>query len=455
MTDNLIVNGPPEVDIDRLMDEIREEVAERRKKDQGYSQEIQEHSFREKPNFESLPQEGNPMLDISSLRSTLSFAEGHTDVGTQVTPMVHFRRPIRQIAQWIGKIVIYLSSFITVKQREFNVAVIRALDRVIEGLEVLDTQNTLRRNEHIETRSTIGDVNHQQTRMNGTIENLKSTIETLKGQHVQIKELEKTLLQLKTGLLLQENRLSMFLEEARKRLPEPFRREDLHVMADEGKQLLETFYASIEDQFRGTREDIKERLKIYLTFLKEAGLDKEKTPILDLGCGRGEWLELAQEEGLRARGVDHNRVFVKQCRDRGFEVIESDVIQHLRGLPDASLGAVTGFHIIEHLPFEALITLLDETVRVLKPGGIAIFETPNPENILVGSCNFHVDPSHISPIPSSLMKFIAEARGLCKVRILNLHPYPESFKVSGSEFADRFNEYFYGPQDYAVIGVKL
>ena len=101
-----------------------------------------------------------------------------------------------------------------------------------------------------------------------------------------------------------------------------------------------------------------------------------------------------------------------------------------------------------------MLGLLDETFRVLKPGGLAIFETPNPQNVLVGSCNFYLDPTHRHPVPSSMMKFMAETRGFSKVEILNLHPYPASLLLSGSELADRFSEYFYGPQDYAAIGWK-
>jgi len=101
-----------------------------------------------------------------------------------------------------------------------------------------------------------------------------------------------------------------------------------------------------------------------------------------------------------------------------------------------------------------LIQLLDETVRVLKPGGVAIFETPNPQNLLVGSCNFYMDPTHHNPLPSPMMKFMVEARGLCWVEVVNLHPYPATFRVNGSELAERFSEYFYGPQDYAVVGWK-
>ena len=138
------------------------------------------------------------------------------------------------------------------------------------------------------------------------------------------------------------------------------------------------------------------------------------------------------------------------------DVVEGDAIEYLHTLPDASLGAVTAFHLIEHLPFGVLIKFLDETVRVLKSGGLAIFETPNPENILVGACNFYFDPTHRNPLPPAMMKFMAESRGLCKVKIKTLHSFDEASKVQGdgSELAKRFNDCFYGPQDYAVVGYK-
>jgi O-antigen chain-terminating methyltransferase len=127
----------------------------------------------------------------------------------------------------------------------------------------------------------------------------------------------------------------------------------------------------------------------------------------------------------------------------------------LRTLPDNCLGGVTGFHIIEHLPLETLIELLDETVRVLRPGGLALFETPNPENILVGSHDFYLDPTHLKPLPSLQVQFLAEYRGLSRVEVLHLNPPPAEKRLSGSEVAERFNHHFYGPRDYAVIGWKL
>ena len=271
----------------------------------------------------------------------------------------------------------------------------------------------------------------------------------------RIVELERIGLRLKTNLSMQERRLTMFLEEARKRLPEPLSQEQLEIMAAEETHALDALYVSFEDQFRGSREDIKERLRVYLPILKQAQLGTDEMPVLDVGCGRGEWLELLKEHNFRAQGVDINRILVGECQRQGLEVIERDVIVYLRTLPDDSLGAVTGFHIIEHLPFEVLIKLMDETVRVLKPGGVAIFETPNPENVLVGSCTFYLDPTHRNPLPSAVVTFMAEARGLCRVEVMPLHAL-EAYRVeeAGLEITKRFNEYFYGPQDYAVVGWK-
>jgi SAM-dependent methyltransferase len=272
----------------------------------------------------------------------------------------------------------------------------------------------------------------------------------------RITEMERMGLKLKTNLLMQERRLTMFLEEARKRLPHPLDGEQLGIMAEEERHALDALYVALEDQFRGTREEIKERLRIYLPILKEAKLGSKKMPILDVGCGRGEWLELLKEQNLKAQGVDVNRVLAENCREQGLDVVERDAIAHLRSLPDASLGAVTGFHIVEHLPFEVVVKLIDEIVRVLKPGGVAILETPNPENVLVGSHTFYLDPTHRNPLPSALVKFIVEARGLCRVEVMNLHS-PDVHRVSEAslpEITKRFNDLFYGPQDYAVVGWK-
>jgi len=225
--------------------------------------------------------------------------------------------------------------------------------------------------------------------------------------------------------------------------------EDLHKM--------DALYAALEDEFRGSRLEIKERLSVYVPRLIEAGIGAELMPILDVGCGRGEWLELLRESQLHASGVDLNRVLLAICRERGLPVVEAEAIAHLRSLPEASLGAVTAFHLIEHLALPQLLDLLDAARRALKPGGMLIFETPNPNNMFVSSRYFYLDPTHRHPVPPLLGRFLLEARGFERIEILELHPWPEEHHVNtvtGGDVAARFNECFYGPQDYAVIGWK-
>jgi SAM-dependent methyltransferase len=255
----------------------------------------------------------------------------------------------------------------------------------------------------------------------------------------------------------QHARISILLEDVRKKAAATSAEAQPVVLSDEDSHVLDGFYMALEDRFRGIRTEIQDRLRFYLPLLEKNRIGDQRMPILDLGCGRGEWLEILAEANLDAYGVDTNRIFIAQCMEKGLRVTEEDALQHLRSLPDSRLGAVTGFHIIEHLPLDVLIKLIDETVRVLKPGGLAIFETPNPQNVLVGSHNFYIDPTHRHPIPCLTAQFLLEARGLCDVEILQLHPYPESFNVpdGGMELARRFNAYFYGPQDYAVIGRRV
>jgi len=276
------------------------------------------------------------------------------------------------------------------------------------------------------------------------------------GYRSRIETLERTFAHARAELAGQSHRISVLLAEVRKRGSESLDAQQVQNILGEEQHKTDALYVGFEDCFRGTREDIKDRVRVYLPWLKQAGAGLNGRPVLDVGCGRGEWLELLRDEGLEAKGLDVNRTMVAECRARGFDVAEDDVLRYLRTLPDASLGALTGFHIIEHLPLSNLIDLLDETVRVLKPGGLVVFETPNPANLLVGSYTFYFDPTHRNPLPSPTMAFLAEARGLCHIEILPLHPAAEDkhFEENGSEFVKRLNEYFWGPQDYGIIGRK-
>ncbi|MEE4362771.1 MAG: class I SAM-dependent methyltransferase [Desulfotignum sp.] len=257
-------------------------------------------------------------------------------------------------------------------------------------------------------------------------------------------------------VLDQQRRLTLLLEEAQKRLPRPLSENQIQQMVSEEDHLLDAMYASFEDRFRGTRTDIKHRQQIYLPFIEQAGAGEETAPVLDLGCGRGEWLELLKENNKTALGVDINRVFVTQCRDLGLRVAEQDMLAYLRDLDTGSMGAVSAFQLIEHLPLKTLIKVMDETMRVLKPGGIVIFETPNPENILVGSCHFYIDPTHNNPLPPQTAQYLLEARGFRQCSIVRLHPCDDTIKPEdiAAKAPTSLVQLLYGEQDYAVIGHK-
>ena len=215
----------------------------------------------------------------------------------------------------------------------------------------------------------------------------------------------------KQSLLDQQRRLGIFLEQARKRLPEPFSKEQVQEIASEDDHFLDTLYVAFEDRFRGSREDIKERCKVFLPHVKEALARTANAPVLDIACGRGEWLQLLKESGIEAQGVDFNRLLVEQCGEFGLAVTQADALQYLRKQKNRSFSMVSSFHFIEHIPLRMLIAIMDEMLRVLKPGGLALMETPNARNLLVTAGDFYRDPTHKRPIFPDTLEALAEFRG--------------------------------------------
>jgi O-antigen chain-terminating methyltransferase len=217
---------------------------------------------------------------------------------------------------------------------------------------------------------------------------------------------------------------------------------------------LDSFYLSFENRFRGSRAEIKKRVQFYLPFLASAHAGEKGRPILDLGCGRGEWLELLKENKLDARGVDLNSAMIAQCKERHLEVIHRDAIDYMRSLRANSQGGVTGFHIIEHLPFETLMDFFREARRILKPGGVAIFESPNCKNLVVGAANFNIDPTHRNPVFPETAEFMLQSHGFERVRIEYLSPVADvKFDARTKELAI-VKDLLYGPQDFGVIAYK-
>jgi SAM-dependent methyltransferase len=185
-----------------------------------------------------------------------------------------------------------------------------------------------------------------------------------------------------------------------------------------------TFYRAFEDRYRGSRDTIKDRLRAYAPFLGPLLQLARPAVALDLGCGRGEWLELLGEHGFDARGVDLDEGMLAACRERGLNARHGDALAALRTQPDASLVLVSAFHLVEHLPFGLVQELIAEALRALQPGGLLIMETPNPENLTVGATSFYLDPSHLHPLPPGLLGFAAEHAGFARQRIVRLQEDP-------------------------------
>lgn len=218
-------------------------------------------------------------------------------------------------------------------------------------------------------------------------------------------------------------------------------------------------YRKYEDEMRGSRDEIKNRLRRYdIVFRKVKEGKDDRINALDLGCGRGEWLELAEKEyGVFAMGVDSDRSMLEACKDNNLNAIEADLVTYVKNAASNSVDIITLFQVAEHLPVSVLNDVLNECFRLLRKGGAIIVETPNPENMIVGTCNFFLDPTHISKIPPSLMRILVEGAGFNTSETVRLHEYNaintgdlDDSDVAAMQMASFFNNY----GDYAVIAYK-
>lgn len=218
--------------------------------------------------------------------------------------------------------------------------------------------------------------------------------------------------------------------------------------------LLDKFYVNFEDAFRGTEDAIYKRLKIHLPRIKKLSkLRGRPLDILDIGCGRAEFLKLMKENGHKPKGLDLNTMMVKRAQENGFDIVEEDALSYLLKQKSNSLDIISGFHIVEHIPFDELITIFKECHRVLKSGGFTLFETPNPENVTVGSWRFYYDPSHLHPLPPDMLAFAMQTAGFEKTEVMRLSPEIEPPSSLG-ELEQKIHSRLFGPLEYALIAEK-
>lgn len=211
------------------------------------------------------------------------------------------------------------------------------------------------------------------------------------------------------------------------------------------------FYRAFEDRERGSRELILGRLDQYRPLLQYLTGQFAEARALDVGCGRGEWLQVVRSEGIDGYGVDLDAGMLDACREEGLAVEQGDALAWLAAQPDASLALITAFHVVEHIPFDGVQQLVDQAHRVLQPGGLLIMETPNPDNLSVGAHTFYLDPTHERPIPPALLKFVPEYVGFERTWVWRLQEHEQ---LRGGDEPVLANVLLAVSPDYAVIARK-
>ncbi len=222
-------------------------------------------------------------------------------------------------------------------------------------------------------------------------------------------------------------------------------------------------YYRFEDLYRDEAE-VREAQRIYLPYFEG------RRNVLDLGCGKGEFLELLRAEGIEAYGVDLNEQMVRVCQEKGLQVEKAEALAHMAGLPDESLGGLFAAHLIEHLSEAALRELVRLAQAKLQPGACLAFETPNPLCLWALVNYFYLDMAHIKPVHPQAISFLLETYGFQEIEVRYLHPVPEGVRMAllpdavGTDWQEltallntnfrRLNDLLFGHADYAVIARK-
>jgi SAM-dependent methyltransferase len=221
-------------------------------------------------------------------------------------------------------------------------------------------------------------------------------------------------------------------------------------------------YVGFEERCRGSEEHIKQHRRVYVNSFKGSN------DILDIGCGRGEFLELLGEAGIKAKGVDLDLDMVLYCQEKGLDVVNADALAYLDSLPDESLGGIFAAQVIEHLEAGRITELMKLCQQKLQPGGTLIFETPNPTCLTVFSSSIYMNLSPTQPLHPETVKFLFESAGFQHIEVhfsspVESHLRIPSLPVVGADAKvveefnkgiERLNDLLYGFQDYAVIGRK-
>lgn len=451
-----------EIDVEKIMGKIRENI--RKQKGAGIFPEKNPGDFQQGPLLNAPRSESNLQRDLEYVNSNWDIQNNTYFISSHRPVVGKFLVKGRDLVH--GEVRRYVDPVVW-KQTEFNESTARLLNDSVGKFSYFSNK-----------------IEQLQSEMNSRIEQLRPELENKVGRS----ELETELGQLKSefgnkiGQLKSEidncikaevNSIisSMNLDLENKswlasildgKLDEKYKGQKIKT-SDSGA--LDINYFKFEEQFRGSREDIKQRQSHFINYFLGC------SNVLDIGCGRGEFLELSKEHGFGAKGIDIDDTMVDYCLSKGFDVVKDEAISYLEKLDDKSLDGIFIDQVVEHLEPDYLIKLLGLCFQKLKYGYYIFVETVNPLS-LVSFANFYIDMTHKKPVHPYTLKFLLEASGFRELETKFISPVPDYARLkqisspdnvspdislileAHNQNIDMLNNILYGAQDYAVIGKK-
>jgi SAM-dependent methyltransferase len=354
------------------------------------------------------------------------------------TRLLGFKRRIMRLSQ------LFLN-----RQARYNAEMLEAVTLLNHQLAALRAQIA---NDLVQTSSMVAELDSSLADIEGRFAGADATASRLGEAIADIEGLQASHAALRVHANLIRSDLDRMVRDLRSSVPPEVGQETIEDLVADGSGRSDEFYERFEDKMRGTADAVRSRLEPYIADLEErrelGGL------VIDIGCGRGEWLELLDANGFESLGIDTNEEAVARCTGRGLKAIVADAISHLRDKPTESVLAITAFHLIEHLPADKQLEVVEAALRALKPGGLLIVETPNPTNLNVGAASFYSDPTHLRPVSPDYLAFLLDDVGFVGVETRFLHPRDGYLDRAGEavELDDELMWALRGPQDFAVVG---
>lgn len=357
---------------------------------------------------------------------------------------------------WDGLLRDYMN-----REKEFQASVVRYLNQVSKYVDARDASIFWGLNHKVDVDVTkaVERADRLHDQFQGSLSSTEKRInESVNSSHAHIATYDQRLDKLDASLKTLDNvvrGVEGILAQAGKSISK-----DVQTLPAE-----DLTYVLFENRFRGSQQQIESHLTPYVQMLKNL-----PGPVLDIGCGRGEFLGLLKAAGIQAKGIDLDKGMLSEAKAKSLDVMEGDGIKHLSEIPDGSLGAVVAIQVIEHLSVPVMDSLLALAKRKVAKGGKVIFETINPASVLAFVSNYARDPSHVFPQHPDTVSYRLSLAGFSDVEVVYRSPVPDGAQIPGLSLEEwmtpkwegfvrdynrgvaRLNELLFAPQDYAVIG---